>query len=327
MATKQVGLIGFGYWGPNLARAIQATPGLRLSAVAETDDERADLAWKLHGPHMRAGALEIMAHDDIEAVVVATPVQTHYQLVKSALAKGKHVLVAKPLAHNQALASQLTQDADMGDLVLMTDHTFVYTGAVQAIRENVASLGDLRYFRSTRVNLGIFRQDTDVIWDLAAHDFSILFEAIGHAAVDEVRVTAKDCTGLGRNDAAWIQAYVGDMIADIHVNWISPVKVRQTIIGGSQGTLIYDDVEPSEKVKIYESAVVADEGAARASYRLGQSRSPVLDTREALAVEMEEFECRMRGLAPLYTDHGEDIVAVLETCDRALLTGEWEKVW
>jgi predicted dehydrogenase len=324
----RVGVCGWGYWGPELARNIADTPGFSLVAVADERAERRDLARRRYKVDVFARMDIFLA--SVDAVVITTPTSTHAELVEAALYADKHVLVAKPLAATVRDAERLRDIAKDRGLTLLVDHTFVYTGAVRRMKDEIANLGDLFYYDSVRVNLGIVRSDCDVIWDLAPHDISILLYLLGDIPGD-VAVDAMSHLGSGVADMAYVtMTFPKQVIAHLHLNWLSPVKVRTTIIGGSEKTIVYDDMEPSEKVRIYGSnarLLVGEEHARslRVDYRLGDCFAPHLDRHEALAVECHHFRDCIRGAAEPISgaDMGVDVVRVLEALDRAKESGAW----
>lgn len=336
-----VGVIGYGYWGPNWVRNLAETPGVRLAAVSDLREERLDLArqrFPTIAAYRDVGAM--LASPEVDAVVVATPVTSHFELALRALRAGKHVLVEKPLTASATQAEQLIAEAERRGLTLMVDHTFVYSGAVRKIKQLVAGgeLGTIYYYDSVRVNLGLFQHDVNVLWDLAVHDLSIMDHLLSQAP------TAVAATGVnhinGQEDIAYLTCFFPDkLIAHLHVNWLAPVKVRRTLIGGDRRMVVYDDLEPSEKVKVYDRGVdTADtpEGVYRAlvGYRSGDMWAPQIDIGEALGREARHFaECVASGARPL-TDGaaGLRVVRILEAATRSLaLRGQpvelgWERV-
>ncbi len=323
----RVGIIGFGYWGPNLVRNLVATEGVDVVYCAEQRQDRRELAARQY-PTLKVieEADRIFDDPEIDAIVVATPVTTHYQLTKRALEAGKHVLVSKPMTRSVAEAEELVELADQRDLVLMVDHTFVYTGAVRRLKEllDAGECGDLYYFDSVRVNLGIFQHDIDVIWDLAPHDLSILAHLVP-AEPKSVAAVGADHVGSGFVDMAYITVYYDDgFMAHTHVNWLSPVKVRQILIGGTRRMLVYDDTEPSEKVRVYDSGikVTTQEGiyATLVDYRTGDMWAPKLELHEALAVECAHFvDCIRYKRLPLSSGAaGVKVVRLLEAASQSL---------
>lgn len=324
----RMGVVGFGYWGPNLARNIAQCEETALVAIADLDAGKRDSATRLY-PYIDAlsDAEELFARDDVDAVVIATPLASHYALAKAALDAGKHVIVEKPMAGSTAEAAELRRVAEARGLVLLVDHTFIYSGAVAKMRDLVAGgeLGDLFYFDSTRINLGLFQHDTNVIWDLAVHDLSILFHVL------DSRPIAVSANGVnhfpdGHENIAYLTLFFPDqMIAHINVNWLAPVKVRKILIGGSKRMIVFDDMEPSEKVKVYDRGVDISEAPEDiyrmlVSYRSGDMWAPKLDQTEALATEIRHFAACIRGESRPLTGPamGEDVVRVLEAASLSM---------
>jgi predicted dehydrogenase len=324
-----VGLIGFGYWGPNLARNLAETPGLSLAAVADARPDRLDLvARRYPGAARLTDARELIARADVEAVVVATPLTTHFALASEALERDKHVLVEKPLASTEAEAEALGNMAVRRGLCLMVDHTFVYTGAVGKIRSLIEAgeLGALLYLDSVRINLGLFQHDTNVVWDLAPHDLAIVDYLI------EERPTAVSASGsmpagYHQESIAYITMhFASGFLAHLHVNWLAPVKIRQMLIGGGQKMLTYDDMEPSEKVRVYDKGVdfdPRDDERRRqllVSYRAGDMYAPQLDRREALQGVALEFSRSIQEKREPLTGAGPGtrVVRLLEAAERSL---------
>ncbi len=325
----KVGLIGYGYWGPNLARNLADTEGVELAAIADARADRRDAAARRHpGVTMMVDAADLIARDDLEAVVIATPLHTHYALATAAIERGRHVLVEKPLAASKREAESLAELADKHGVRLMVDHTFVYTGAVRTIRGLVDSgqLGDLLYLDSVRVNLGLFQQDTNVIWDLAAHDLSIMDYLVDARPV-AVSADGTALAGFDRENVAYVTVHFDTgFLAHFHVNWLAPVKIRQMLFGGRQRMLVYDDIDPSEKVRVYDKGVnldVVDDQTRRqilVSYRTGDMHAPKLDRREALALVAKEFaDAIAERRTPLTgAAAGIRVVSLLEAAERSL---------
>ena len=268
----------------------------------------------------------ILDDPEIDAVVIATPVSTHYELAKRALEQGKHVLVEKPITRTSAEAEELIELAAARDLVLMVDHTFIYTGAVRKMKELIETgeLGELYYFDSVRVNLGVFQHDADVLWDLAPHDLSILTHLIPKPP-NYVSAVGVDHIGTGYADMAYLTVYFeNSFLAHVHVNWLSPVKVRQILIGGDRRMLVYDDTEPSEKVRVYDSGikVTTQEGiyARLVDYRTGDMWAPKLELREALSTECAHFvDCvRLKKMPVSGGAAGLLVVRMLEAASKSL---------
>jgi predicted dehydrogenase len=329
-ADIKIGLIGYGYWGPNLLRNLHETEGVEVTRCVDLRPERRTAASKRYPTvEVSAEADEILNDREIDAVVLATPVFTHHALAKQALEANKHVLVEKPMTRTVKEAEELIKLAESNDRVLMVDHTFVYTGAVRRMKEiiDAGELGDLYYFDSVRVNLGLFQHDIDVIWDLAPHDVSILTYLIQEKP-QSVSAVGADHTGRGLVDVAYLTLhFANNFIAHFHVNWLSPVKVRQNLIGGSRRMLVYDDMEPSEKVRIYDRGIQvrSQEGIYKAlvDYRMGDVWSPKLDVREALSVECEHFANCVRTRIRPSSDGGSglQVVRVLEAASASIANG------
>jgi len=325
----KVGLIGYGYWGPNLARNLADTEGVELAAIAEARPDRREAAARHHqGTTMVADAADLIARDDLDAVVIATPLHTHYALAAAAIERGRHVLIEKPLAASKKEAESLAELADKHGVRLMVDHTFVYTGAVRTIRGLVDSgqLGDLLYLDSVRVNLGLFQQDTNVIWDLAAHDLSIMDYLVDARPV-AVSADGTALAGFDRENVAYVTVHFDTgFLAHFHVNWLAPVKIRQMLFGGRQRMLVYDDMDPSEKVRVYDKGVnldVVDDQTRRqilVSYRTGDMHAPKLDRREALSLVTREFaDAIAERRTPLTgAAAGIRVVSLLEAAERSL---------
>jgi predicted dehydrogenase len=269
---------------------------------------------------------DLLSNPAVDAVAIATPVSTHYAIAKQALLAGKHVFVEKPFTASVVEAEELIEEAEKRRLTLIVDHTFVYTGAIRKIRELAMAdrLGDILYYDSTRINLGLFQHDVDVIWDLAVHDLSIMDYIL------PVRPCAIAATGVshtgGTENIAYITAFFeGSLIAHINVNWLSPVKVRRTLIGGSKQMVVYDDMEPSEKVKVYDRGITVNNAPEAVykmlvGYRTGDMWAPQLDMTEALRLEAQHFgDCIMTGKTPLTDGHaGLRVVAMLDAATRSM---------
>ncbi len=300
-----IGIAGYGYWGPNLARAVADSGCARVEMIADRAPAARDRAALRHpAARMTADILEMIKDPAVDAVMIATPVNTHYELALAALQAGKHVLVEKPMADTPARAARLVDEAAARNLILMVDHTFVYTGAVQKIASLIeeGELGKLYYYDSTRVNLGIFQRDVDVIWDLAVHDFAILDRLMTSQPV-AVSASAASCIEGSPANMAHLSVYYEDgAMAYLNVNWLAPVKIRQTVIGGSRRMVIYDDMQTSEKVKIYDRGAAPgdDPYEPMVSYRTGEMRAPALSSKEALLTEVQEFvRCIETNAVPL----------------------------
>ncbi len=320
------GVIGYGYWGPNVVRNLAALEGSQVLAIADLGESARARAQKAY-PHIRvtADAMEVVQSPAIDAVAVVSPVWTHYELAKAALENGKHVFVEKPFASNSAQAQELIELALRKKLKIMVDHTFLFTGAVRKIRQLLDEqvLGRLYYYDATRVNLGLFQHDINVLWDLAPHDLSIVDYLM------ETKPEAISATGQkhlnGHEDIAFLTLYYPDkVIAHINVNWLSPVKVRTTLIGGQKKMLVWNDLEADEKVKVYDKGVniTSQEGVYEAlvHYRAGDMWAPQLEQGEALKRELQYFvECISNDKKP-FNDGcaGLRVVKVLEAASESL---------
>ncbi|HSE06654.1 MAG TPA: Gfo/Idh/MocA family oxidoreductase [Methylomirabilota bacterium] len=320
----QVGLIGYGYWGPNLARNLGEVAGVTLAAVTDARPERREAARARH-PAVRLfeDPVEMIGLADLDAVVVATPVGTHFELGVAALKHGKDVLMEKPLAASPAEAEMLAEVADRERRVLMVDHTYVYAPAVRKIANLIASgeLGEVRYYDSLRINLGLFQSDVSVVWDLAIHDIALLQYLLRRRFVT-VQATGGCHLGEGLENVAHITLGMeGGVQAHVNVSWISPVKIRQTIIVGERKMLLYDDLEPDEKIKVYDRGVVFDDEhrpALLRDYRMGDMYAPRIDRQEALGEVCAHFvDCVRRRATPLT-----GAVQGVE-CVRVLAAAEW----
>ena len=324
----RVGVIGYGYWGPNLVRNFSDLADASVTAVCDRRPERLAQAQRRYpGIRTTTEPMELIADPSVDAVVIATPVGLHFELANAALRAGKHVLVEKPITSTSDEARRLIDEAARRRLVLMVDHTFVYTGAVRKIKELVTSgaLGQLYYYDSVRVNLGLLQHDVNVLWDLAVHDLSIMDYVLG------ARPHAVAATGIAHvpgqpKDVAYLTCFFnGSLIAHFHVNWLAPVKIRRTLIGGDAQMIVYDDLEPSEKVKIYNKGITLNNGPEGryqllVGYRSGDMHAPQLDSTEALRTEALHFiECVEQSRQPL-TDGGVGlrVVRILEAANLSL---------
>lgn len=324
----RIGVIGYGYWGPNLVRNFAETEDAEVVAVADYSPERLALARKRHPAITVATDPEELINSPlVDAIAIATPVSTHFDLAMRALRAGKHVMVEKPITTTPEEAARLVEEAARRKLTLMVDHTFLYTPAVRKIRDiyDRGDLGDIYYYDSVRVNLGLFQSDVNVIWDLAVHDLSIMDYLLPESPCAVSATGVSHVAGRGENIAYLTLFFPSKLIAHIHVNWLAPVKVRQTLIGASNKMVVYDDLEVSEKVKVYDKGITlqgdpADEYQMRIGYRSGDVWTPHLGTREALAVEAAEFvDCVVTGARP--TSDGETglrIVSMLDAAERSM---------
>jgi len=325
-----VALTGYGYWGPNLLRNYMQLPGATVKTVC---DARPEVLSKVHVRYPAVATTTdytaVLADDEIEAVLIATPISTHYDLAKAALEAGKHVFVEKPMAASVAEARELVDLAAATGLTLMVGHTFVFSPPVRKVKEIIASgeLGEVRFITSSRVNLGLHQKDVSVVWDLAPHDLSIFYYWLDEVG-ESVCVTGRGCVTPEIPDVAFISLRFGSgVIASVDVAWLSPVKLRRTVVVGSRKMLLYDDTDPVEKVKIFDHGVDFKDpqtfGEFQLSYRTGDILAPKLDTAEPLFVEAAHFlECIAEGKQPI-TDGlaGLRVVASLEAAERSLRNG------
>jgi predicted dehydrogenase len=322
-----IAIIGYGYWGPNLVRNFAGAEGASIAVVCDLSPQRLGEA-KLRHPYLDTTTdfRTVLENPAIDAVALATPVRTHYEFARKALEHGKHVIVEKPMAASVAEAECLLELAAKHDLRLMVNHTFIYTGAVRKMKEIVASgtLGDLYYLDSVRINLGLFQRDVNVLWDLAPHDIAIMDHLISEPPVS-VCANGVCHIGNGIENVAYLTVYFNSgLIAHFHNNWLAPVKIRTVMLGGSKKMILYDDMEISEKIKVYDRGVevtTADSVRdALISYRLGDMWAPRLDTTEALSRMAREFIASIKDGRPPLTDgqSGLNIVKILEAAEMSI---------
>lgn len=322
----RIGVIGYGYWGPNLVRNFFGREGCTVTAVADLKAENLKKVRQNY-PMIRTvdQASALIADPAVDAVAIATPVSSHFSLAKAALEAGKHVLVEKPLCHSVREAEELQSLAERQRLVLMVDHTYVYTGAVRKLKEIIddGTLGKLTYFDSMRINLGLLQKDTSVLWDLAPHDLSILAYLLDRPPLSVQAIGYRHVAAEHDEIAHLHLQYEGNFHAHIHVSWLSPVKMRLVLLGGCKRMAVYDDVEPSEKIRIYDRGVdneATDVTAFNPVYRSGDVLIPHLDRTEALAREAAHFvECVREGKPPLTgARSGIAVVRLLEAAELSL---------
>ncbi len=323
----RIGIIGYGYWGPNLVRNFSTANGSDVVMVCDMNQQSLKKVQKTY-PHVRVttDVNELIKDPQIDAVAIATPVFTHYALAKQVLEEGKSVFVEKPFTHTVAEAEELIELAEKKKAKIMVDHTFLYTGAVRKIKQLVEDgiLGDLYYFDSVRVNLGLFQHDVNVVWDLAPHDIAIMDYVIGE------RPQAVVATGAGHfgrelEDIAYLTFYYSrNVIAHINVNWLSPVKVRTTLIGGQKKMLVWNDLEPDEKIKIYDKGVQVKTKEGKYSllvdYRSGDMWAPKVEQTEALRLIAEQFANYVKNGDSVVNDGiaGLNVVRMLEASSKSL---------
>jgi predicted dehydrogenase len=323
-----VGVIGYGYWGPNLVRNFAEAAGARVGFVVDLSPARlAAAARRFPGVKTSISPADLIEDPAVDAVAIATPVRSHFDLALAALRAGKHVLVEKPLTATSEQAMQLIDEAERRRLVLMVDHTFVYTGAVTKMRELVdgGELGDIYYYDSVRINLGLFQPDVNVLWDLAVHDLSIMDHVLARNPVAVSATGLANVSGEPENIAYLTMFFADRMIAHVHVNWLAPVKVRRTLLGGSRRMVVFDDLEASEKVKVYDRGIsfnqsVANRHELMIGYRTGDMWAPQLPVREALSAEAAHFvDCITHSTRPTTDGHaGLRVVRVLEAATRSM---------
>jgi predicted dehydrogenase len=321
-----MGVIGYGYWGPNIVRNFHLQEGSRVVAVCDSSPDALKRVQQSY-PSMvvTSASRDLLTSSEIDAVAIVTPVGTHYELTKAALENGKHVFVEKPFTCTSAQAEELIELADRKKLKIMVDHTFLFTGAVKQIEQFICdgTLGKLYYYDSTRVNLGLFQHDVNVIWDLAAHDLAIINYLIKEKPQALVATGEQHLNDLA--DIAFLTIYYhSNIIGHVNVNWLSPVKVRTTLIGGEKKMLIWNDLEADEKIKIYDRGVAITSGEARyqtlVSYRTGDMWAPRVEQVEALKIEAAYFvDCVLNDKKP-FNDGiaGLEVVRMLEAADRSL---------
>lgn len=324
----KIGFIGYGYWGPNLVRNFMEVSDAKVVAVSDLDERKLQLV-KARYPtvEITPDYRDLLSNPEIDAIVIATPVSSHFELASRVLTAGKHVFIEKPLTETAEQGASLVAEAKKRNLLLHVDHTFVYTSAVRKIHQLVTNgeLGDLYYYDSTRINLGLFRSDVDVIWDLAVHDLSIIDYIFPLKPIAVSATGVNHVSGTLANTAYLTLFFDGNAIAHIHVNWLAPVKVRRTLIGGSQKMIVYDDLEPSEKIKVYDKGITVN-GSKEAlyntmvGYRTGDMWAPQLEITEALRVEGQHFvHCISRGETSISDGNaGVRVVRVLEAATRSM---------
>lgn len=323
-----VGVIGYGYWGPNIVRNFVELPDARVAWVTDLRPERlAQVRARYPSTKVGTDHNDIINDPKVDAVVIATPVGTHFELGMAALRAGKHVWMEKPLAATSEQAARLLDEADRRRLALMVDHTFVFTPAVQKMRELTrgGELGDIQYYDSVRINLGLFQHDVNVLWDLAVHDLSIMDCVLDGPPVAVSATGLAHVEGSPQNIAYLTMFFERTLIAHVHVNWLAPVKIRRTLVGGSRRMLVFDDLEASEKIKIYDRGISVDPNPdnvrqLRIGYRTGDMWAPQLPIREALSVAARHFLDMISTNAPSLSDGhaGLRIVRVLEAATHSM---------
>jgi predicted dehydrogenase len=328
--VKTVALIGCGYWGPNLLRNYMDIPDVKPKWVCDLHPETLDKARRRYPTLQTTTSLDdVLGDPEVDGVLIATPIGTHYELSKAALLAGKHVFVEKPLASSAEQCADLMVLAAARDLTLMVGHTFIYSPAVRKVKEliDAGELGEVRFVAMQRVNLGLHQKDVNVIWDLAAHDVSILDYWLEEMP-SVVGSMGRDCMRDGIPDVAFVNLqYASGMVALVHVSWLSPVKLRRTMVVGDRKMLVYDDTAPVEKVKVFDQGAEIKEPESFAefqmTYHTGDIVSPKIDNTEPLRLEAEHFLfCMGSGRKPLTNgEMGRRVVAVLKAADASLREG------
>jgi predicted dehydrogenase len=334
MKTTTIGMIGCGYWGPNLLRNFAESEAAEVRAICDLDTARlAAIGRRYPAARATSDYAELLKDPGIAAVVIATPVATHFPIARQALQAGKHVLIEKPLTASVREAEELIDLAAQNGLTLMVDHTFVYTGAVRKIKEIVdrGDLGELLYFDSNRINLGLFQRDINVVWDLAPHDLSIMDYIIGRQPQGLSAIGSCHIEQGIENIAYVLLKFADEFIAHFHFNWLSPVKIRRTLIAGTRKMILYDDIEPTEKVRVYDKGVTSTRGdgdkeaayQTLVSYRTGDVWAPKLDPTEALRYVCDEFLEAIQETRPPLTDGaaGLRVVRLLEAAQQSIKQG------
>jgi predicted dehydrogenase len=326
--TITLGVIGCGYWGPNLVRNFSEIPEVRVKTLCDLNFELLDkLRSRYPESQFTMNSQDIFQDNEIDAVVIATPTSSHFELAFNALKAGKHVLVEKPLTSTSLDALILIEEAEKRNLILLVDHTYIYTAAVRKMRELVQDkvLGEIYYYDSTRINLGLFQHDVNVLWDLVVHDLSIM-DYVLKSIPCGVSVTGMSHIHNNPENIAYMTLFFeNNLIAHFHVNWLAPVKVRKTLIGGSQKMIVFDDLEPSEKLKIYDKGIMLNDNLESRiekliGYRTGDMWAPQLDRTEALFVEALHFvNCIKQLEKPITDGHaGLRVVRILEAASKSL---------
>lgn len=322
-----VALTGMGYWGPNLARVLNQSSSCSFVAACDNNPKNLETIARQYPAITPYSSFDELLASDVDAIAIATPISTHYKLAKKALLAGKHVFVEKPIAHDAALARELVEIASEQKRVLFTGHTFIYSPAVIKVKELIdgGHLGEIYYISLSRVNLGLYQRDVDVMWDLAVHDISILLYWLGEVPVGGASF-GRACVQESKRDVAflWLE-FPSGIIASNEISWLSPQKMRRTCVIGSKRMVVYDDMEPTEKVKVYDRGVefVSPQtfGEFQLSYRLGDMNAPYIKNSEPLLKEIEHFlQCIQTGEKPITSgEFGASVVETLELLDRTSL--------
>jgi predicted dehydrogenase len=332
MKEIKVGVIGCGYWGPNLIRNFNENYQTDLRYACDLDDQRLErIKVRYPAVTVTKNYKDLLRDKDLHVVAIATPVYTHYRFAKEALEAGKHLLIEKPMTSNSKEAETLVNLAEKKNHMIFVDHTFIYTGAVKKMKEVISSknLGDIYYFDSVRVNLGLFQPDINVVWDLAPHDISIMDYLIPGKPKSVVAIGGSH-TGKNIEDIAYVTVvYSSELMAHFHINWMSPVKIRRIIIGGSKKMIVFDDLDPSEKIKIYDKGILLAKADKKdfyqniIQYRIGDMYAPKIDQTEALKVLIDHVaDCIIKKKKPVTDgESGLRVVRILEAADKSLRKG------
>jgi predicted dehydrogenase len=321
-----VGVIGYGYWGPNIVRNFNAAPNSRVTFVCDKNPAMLQNVL-LDYPSMKVtdNIADLLGDPDISVIAIVTPVSTHYELAKRAIENGKHIFVEKPFTQTPPQAEELINLAEQKRMKIMVDHTFLFTGAVMKIKELIdeGEIGSIYYYDSTRVNLGLFQKDVNVLWDLAPHDFAIMFHLLADRP-EAVRVFSKSHINHMEDVAHILIYFPNNLMAHFNVNWLSPVKIRTTMIGGDKRMLLWNDITPGEKIKVYDKGVNVntreDMHELMINYRSGDMWSPKIDQREALLIEVTHFiKCIMEDKQNMSDAiSGLEVVRLLHACEKSI---------
>ncbi|MGC9337183.1 MAG: Gfo/Idh/MocA family protein [Candidatus Cloacimonadia bacterium] len=327
----KAGVIGYGYWGPNIVRNLNANPNIAVKKVCDLSDDRLKLVHSSY-PDIETTPVsdDVLLDTHLDLVAIVTPVFTHYELAKKALLNGKHIFVEKPFTSTSAQAEELIEIAEKKNLKIIVDHTFLFTGAVRKMKELVENgiLGNLYYYDSVRVNLGLFQHDINVIWDLGPHDISIMEYLIDNLKPLSVNAVGAEHFNRGLEDVAYLTVrYENNFIAHFHLNWLSPVKVRYTLVAGDKKMLVWNDMLTDEKIKVYDKGVKVEtaEGVYNllVQYRSGDMYSPTISNVEALKLETEYLVDYIMNNKKIDNDGiaGLNVVRILEAADVSLKNG------
>jgi predicted dehydrogenase len=328
----KVGVIGCGYWGPNLIRNFNENYHTDVKYACDLDPERLErITLRYPSVIPTKNYNDLLRDKDLQVVAVVTPVHTHHRFVKEALEAGKHVFIEKPLAANSREAEEIVSLSQKKNLILFVDHTFIYTGAVRKMKEVISSgeFGDIYYFDSVRVNLGLFQSDVNVVWDLAPHDISIMDHLISEKPMNVAAVGGSH-TDNGIEDIAYVTVkFDNGLIAHFHLNWMSPVKIRRIIIGGSKEMMVFDDLDPAEKIKIYDKGIILTKADKKLiyqniiQYRIGDMYAPKIDNTEALKVVIDHLvDCITNKKNPITDgESGMRVVKILEAAEKSMKKG------